>query len=478
MDSVARQRLVWGVMAGLTCGSGIQTTANAAGFALIEHGASGLGTAYAGAAAISNDSSTIWFNPAGMSELEDREMAFALHALNTDSTWTDRGTTLGVASGGARTSGPVTAEPGGTTALPNFYYAAPISSRWSYGLGIGIPFGSSTEYDRNWKGRYSTVESSLAVIDINPSVSYRVSDKVRLGFGVSFQQLDVEFGNALDSGSVCFAAAVDASFSTDECGSAGLVPGNSAEDSYLELTGDSTGFGFNLGALFLPSPDLKIGVAYRHSIEHDVEGDANYILNESLQTFLEGNSASAQSQLFTDNRLANGAISAEVELPATFSLSGAWQYDEKLQLLSDVTWTGWSSVPELRISFENPVQNDAVSTFDWQDVFRYSVGLTYQFNNQLLLRTGLAFDEEAIPNAQLRTPRIPGNDRTWFALGANYQVSSQLSFDIGYTRLTVDETPVDNAAPSPDVEGQGQIVRGVYDTAINILSAQVNWAFN
>ena len=84
----------------------LASVANAGGFALIEHGASGLGNAYAGAAAVSTDTSTVWFNPAGMSQLEDREVAAALHILTADTTFTDEGSRLGFRLGGAEVSGP------------------------------------------------------------------------------------------------------------------------------------------------------------------------------------------------------------------------------------------------------------------------------------------------------------------------------------------------------------------------------------
>ena len=43
--------------------------AYSAGFALIENSASGMGKAFAGAAAAAEDASTVWFNPAGMTYL-------------------------------------------------------------------------------------------------------------------------------------------------------------------------------------------------------------------------------------------------------------------------------------------------------------------------------------------------------------------------------------------------------------------------
>lgn len=455
----------------------------AAGFALIEHGASGLGNAYAGAAAVSVDGSTVWFNPAGMSDIDNREVAFALHILDSSTKFTDRGSELGSAVGGGPVSGADTDEAGTTEPIPNFYYVAPISKKWSYGLSVGAPFGSGTEYDRNWKGRYATVETSLTAIDINPALSYRVSDKVRLGFGISLQQLSAELATAVDSGSVCLGLISsddpeeNASYSLSDCLNAGLTPGNQPTDSFVDITGDSIGFGFNLGALFVPTPDVRIGLAYRHKIDHEVEGDAVFTVNSGLQDLLDSD-VNPETQPETQNIFRNVPISSDIKLPAAFSVSGAWQFNDRLQLLSDITWTGWSSFQELRVVFDNPAQSPTTAIQDWEDVFRYSLGLNYQLNAKLLLRAGIALDEEAIPSPQRRSARSPGNDRTWFAIGAGYRVSNKLSFDLGYTHILLDDAAIDNDSSSPDRPNSGTIIRGEYDASVDILSAQLNWEFN
>jgi long-chain fatty acid transport protein len=167
---------------------------------------------------------------------------------------------------------------------------------------------------------------------------------------------------------------------------------------------------------------------------------------------------------------------AAVELPATFSVSGAWEVNDKVELLADLTWTGWSTFKELRVDYENPVQSDTLSVQEWEDVIRISAGLNYQLNNKLTLRTGLAFDEEAIPNPQRRTARIPGNNRTWLSFGAGYKVNKNISFDVGFAHLSLDETPIDNI--NPESNGTALELRGLYESSVNILSAQFNWSFN
>ncbi|MEE9321637.1 MAG: outer membrane protein transport protein [Granulosicoccus sp.] len=443
--------------------------AQAAGFALIEHGASGMGNAYAGAAAVSSDTSTAWFNPAGMTEIDNRELAAALHVLNTDTEWTNAGTTL---FNGEEVSGSETASAGTTSPLPNLYYVAPINDQWSYGLSFGAPFGSSTEYDDNWKGRYTTLKSGVSAIDINPSVAYRLSDKVRLGGGISLQIMSVELESAIDSTAACFGSvgAVEPQICIDNFAAAdGSIPfGNQATDSSAELTGDSTAISFNLGALFLPTPELKIGVAYRHSTSHELDGDADFSVDPTLRAVLDAAGA--------EQFLADRGITAEIDLPPTLMISGAYNLNDRIQLLADYTWTGWSSFEELRVTYDNPAaQPDTVSIQDWNDVSRISAGINFKLNEKLMLRGGVALDEEAIPSPERRTARIPGNDRTWIAFGAGYQINKNISLDFGYAHLFLDETPIDN--PNTESPG-GSHVRGEYDSGVDIVSAQFNWAFN
>ena len=76
-------------------------SAHAAGFALIEVNATGQGNAYAGAAAATNNASTIFFNPAGMMNLEGEQLVLAAHYIDTSSDFENDGSTLAPALGPA-----------------------------------------------------------------------------------------------------------------------------------------------------------------------------------------------------------------------------------------------------------------------------------------------------------------------------------------------------------------------------------------
>jgi len=455
--------------------SGLALQAHAGGFALVEHGASGMGNAYAGAAAVAHDSSTIWFNPAGMSELEGREIAVGFHVLATTNDWSDRGTVLNPQFqplvDDPSVPGPDTFGGGTTSALPNFYYTAPIDETWSYGLGIGVPFGSTTEYDDGWKGRYGSLKSGLQVLDINPAVSYRVSDKVRLGAGISVQQLSAELTSAVDSSAACFGTV--GRVEPARCIEAGLDDfGNAELDSRGEITGDSTAMSFNLGALFLPRDGTRIGVAYRHGASHELEGTGDFTRGAALDAVL-GAAGEAGSPVGTF--LSDTGATAGVDLPATFMVSIAQEVGDRVELLGDLTWTGWSSFRELRVRYDNPIQPDTLSLQEWEDVVRVSGGVNFALNDSVILRGGVAFDQEAIPSPQRRTPRIPGNDRTWISFGAGYDVNENITLDVGYAHLFLPDTAIDNdGAESPG----STTIRGEYESSVDIFSAQFNWHFH
>ncbi len=320
------------------------STAYASGFALIEAGASGQGNAYAGAAAHAIDASTVFFNPAGMMNLEGQQLSIALHVIDPSADFDNDGSSLPAALGPF--GGPLTGEDddGGDTAfVPNFYWVKPLNDNTSFGFGVNTLFGLKTEYDDDWVGRYHGILSELKTLNFNPSLGYRVNDRLSIGGGVNMMLAKVNLTNAIDFGSLCLAAA----------GPATCVPGGAtpqAADGKADLDGDNfddLAFGFNLGLTYMISKQTTIGVAYRSEVDIDIEGDADFKLpnNATVQAVI------GATPLFVDTDL-----KADITLPASLSVSLAHQAD-KITWLADVTWTGWSSYDELRIKYASPVRS-------------------------------------------------------------------------------------------------------------------------
>ena len=382
---------------------------HAAGFALIEQNASGLGNAYAGQAAAATDASTVFFNPAGMTLLPDRQLVMAGHLIRPQAEFSG---TVSPAIGGGNGG-----DAGDLAFVPNAYYAFRLTPDLHLGVGLNAPFGLKTEYDPDWKGRTQAIKSEVKTVNLNPSIAWRAGESLSLGAGVSIQYAEATL--------------------TSSAGGAGVAT----------VKGDDYGWGFNLGALWQASEATRIGLAYRSEVEQTLDGDVG----------------------FSTAAMLNGPVNAAVTLPDSASLSLFHKLDTRWDLLADITWTGWSDFRELRIVRTNGDVLGTPTEENWSDSYRYSLGANYHLNDKLTLRGGVAFDETPVSDA-FRTARIPDEDRTWVAFGAQYRLSRKSAIDVGYAHLFIRDAAIDKAE-------NGVTLAGSYDASVDILSAQLTLGF-
>jgi long-chain fatty acid transport protein len=424
-----------------------------AGFALIEQSASQMGNAFAGGSAYAYDASTIFFNPAGLTRVP-HQLIIAGHVVKTSAEFEGEAFDL---LGNLVASGGDGGDAGDTALVPNFYYALPLNQGFVFGLGINVPFGLSTEYDDDWVGRYHAVKSEVTTVNINPSIAYKVNKDFSVGAGFSLQYVDAELTQAIDQGSLCVADAIQGgappAAAVAGCTAAGLPP--QGNDAFAKLEADDWSMGLNVGFLFQATPSTRIGAAYRSEVKHQVHGDAKFSNTHPLF---------AASDVFVKSDIEVG-----VDLPHMASLSFWHDVNSQWSLMGDVTWTGWKSFDELRIKYQDSSQPDTVTDQSWNNNLRYALGADYRYNSKWTFRGGVAFDQSPIPDDQARTPRIPGEDRTWVALGFGYNFSPAISIDVGYAHLFVSDPGVDSGGATI-----GQI-EGEYDASVDLLSAQLVW---
>lgn len=403
----------------------------ASGFALIEQNASGMGNAYAGQAAVAEDASTVFFNPAGLTRLSGRQVVVAGHAILPSAEFTNTGST---ASLNQATLGGNGGDAGSPALAPNLFYAMPIGKDITFGLGISAPFGLVTEYDANWAGRFHAVKSDLQTLNVNPSLGYKANETWSLGFGINAQQAKAELSKKANYGA------------------AGALFAN--QEGLATVEGDDWGWGYNLGVLFEPRPNMRVGFSYRSKVEYTLEGDVTYANRPAL---LAG-------------ALPNGAVTAKTTMPASASLSLYRVLSPGWDLLADATWTEWSLFDRLTVRRANgALVDDTVE--DWRDTWRFSLGANRHVSEHLTWRFGVAFDESPVPDAT-RTPRIPDADRVWLALGFQYRMDRKRALDVGYTHIFVDDSGVRIAATATT----GALV-GDYNNQIDILSVQYTHIF-
>ena len=416
--------------------------ANAAGFALMEQNASGLGNAYAGQAAAAEDASTIFFNPAGMTQIKGRQLVGALHAIYTTGEFNDNGSTG--PAGPLHPLGGDGGDPGDLSGVPNGYLSWEVvpNQLW-LGIGVNAPFGLKTEYDDDWVGRFHGTKSEVMSINVNPSIAWKANETVSFGGGLNLQYFKADL-----SSQVSYTAA-----------SGGLIPFAEGESN---VEGDDWSWGWNFGVMFNFSPSTRLGLHYRSRIDYELEGDAD---------FDDVPPVGALPLVFAD-----GDITADLEVPASFSIGLSHYFTPRLQLLADYTWTDWDSIETLRIMRTSGSQLTALP-LNFEDSWRAGIGLNYQLNDYWKLRFGVAYDESPVQD-EFRTPRLPDEDRVWTAIGAQWKFSPNGALDFGYAYIWVDEAELDLDSVDPSVSPlpRGNLV-GDYDANVHIFSMQMRYSF-
>lgn len=415
----------------------------ASGYHFGTQSASNQGVANSGAAEVM-DASTIFYNPAGMSRLEGTQVSGVINVITPDGEFTNTKTTtaLGKATGGGNGG-----NFGVTTAVPHAYLTHQINDQLHVGVGMFVPFGSHTDYDAGWVGRYQTLESQIKTLNLNPSISYKFNDTVSVGAGVSVQYIEGLLSKALDLGTATRNPALS---------------GNPAYDGKSEVTGDDIGYGFNLGALFNVNESTRVGVAYRSAIKHKLKGDLKFTVPAQLQATAIGAS------------LKNTDATLDVETPESFSINAFHQLNPEWALTADYTWTGHSRFDEIRIKATG--RTDSVTVTNWSDTSRYSVGATYTPNQTWSLRFGLAYDQSPESNAAERIASIPDSDRIWYALGGRYNFDQNNSIDLAAIYVQLKDSKIDRK-PLHTSEAAAGSISGDYSVSSITLGMQYNHRF-
>ena len=441
-----------------------------AAFALQENSGSAMGNAFAGGAAAAEDVTTLWSNPAGLSRLATPQVATAVHFITPSFKFHNDGSEpamfqpLGDSDGDA----------GSVNIVPNLYVAAPINRDFSVGVGINAPFGLVTEYDDNWIGRFQAVKSDIKTINVNPSASWRVSNTFAVGLGVNWQRVDAELTSQINYSAGLAQAAGQAA-------AGGLIPATLVPQivaatpglaSKVKVEGDDSAWGWNIGFLWDVTPQTRVGAQYRAAISYDVRGNVSF--DHPALPALPPQLAPVVGLLAANvtAAAANGGVKANVKLPDIANVSVFHKLNDRVDLMADIQYTRWSVFKALTfVRTTGQVLASTPENFD--DVWRFSVGATYHWNDAWSFRGGLAYDQSPV-NTPDRTPRLPDADRYWIAVGAQYRVNRNLALDAGYVYIPVKSPDISQNAGSTAANG---LLQGHYDVNVNIFSLQATYSF-
>ncbi|WP_027590878.1 outer membrane protein transport protein [Pseudomonas sp. RL] len=420
----------------------LSSQALANGLAINEHSASGMGTAFAGRSSNVLDASIVAGNPAGMSKLERREVSGGLafiHAL----------TDIEATSAKYKATDTADGDMVPFSTIPFGYYVTPVNDKLHFGLGLYVPFAVISDYEKNFQGRYKGLYSEVEVVNLQPTISYKVNDQVSVGGGLVISRIYGKLTNNLT-----------------------FNPGLS--DADVEIEGDDIAYGYNLGVLVDINEQLSWGLTYKSQVKYSLEGDTKV----SDISALTGMSA------------LNGTYDATVDItmPESIDTSVTYRVDDQWTLYGGATWTRWSRLDALVVKSTGvPAPFDAkfgklTEELKWEDTLAFAVGASYQLNPQWVLRAGLAVDESPTNDAH-RTTRIPVSDRTIVSFGAGWNINQDMTLDLAYSYLIEDEGEVNQAAtsiPTPPLGAPLTIqpaYSAKYENSAHGLAAQLTYRF-
>ena len=275
----------------------------------------------------------------------------------------------------------------------NFYanYGFLKDKKLQAGLGIFTPFGSSVTWPDDWEGRFVIQNIKLQTIFIQPTLSYRIGDKLGIGAGFIYATGGVELNRAIP------------------------VTDQNFFEGRAELYGDAKGYGYNIGVLFQASDNLSFGIDYRSSVKMKVD--------DGIPFFEVPNSLMDSFQAY--------GFTSEINLPFMASLGIGYKATPKLTLAFDVNYVGWSSFDSLIFDYKRntTVLQDTRQGKKYENSYAFRVGGSYQLKETMMIRGGAYYDITPVPDGYV-SPETPDSDRLGLTLGFGYKMTEKLDIDL------------------------------------------------
>jgi long-chain fatty acid transport protein len=377
-----------------------------------------LGLGYAGRS-VPEDASTVWFNPAGMSQLSARwTVTFGAPLISYQLDYTDQGSVSVLRQ---PLTGPLQSDGGRTSPVPYFYAVRRVNDRWWMGLGFNAPYGLGADYGETWVGRYHATNTELTVFNVNPTVAVKLNERVSVGLGIDVQRSHARFANMIDFGSL---GAV-----------LGLPLTPQAQDGKIELDATDWAVGYDLSVAWQVASRVRFASTYRAQVEHSLEGPADFTVPASAAAF-------QASGAFVPT-----SASAVLPMPRELSASASFDLNPKWTVVGDLTWTDWSQFKSFVVTFENPAQATLAQDASFADSARGAVGVIYRPNDLWRIRAGALYEDVPVPDAT-RTPRLPEANNTGFTLGGSYRVNQKWDLDFSWSHLIPHDAPIRLSDPA------------------------------
>jgi len=326
--------------------------------------------------------------------------------------------------------------------IPNLYYVSDLNSdKWRIGFSATSPYGLSTDWaSDSFAANYMT-ESDLEMLNFNPCVAYKVNDSLSIGGGVNY------FVQHMSKHKILTAAA--------------------STGGDFQLKGSDEGYGYNLGLLYTPLEDHRVGLSYRSKIDLTTVGTVTLDTLNAAYTALFGGSA------YTT------AMESKSTIPRSLALGYAYKPNEKWVVELDMEWTDWACVESELVTYPNEgvanrlavLNNGNPVSRDWNDVMAYGFGAEYKSTDKLDLRFGGFYHQTPVPSHSVDTA-LPDADKHGITMGLGYEFEDVI-LDLSYCFMRYRNRDVTNTIGA----STGSDLNGLYRGHVNIFAVAFTYKY-
>ena len=402
-------------------------------------------------------SESIYFNPAAAA-FQESKFDISLGATGILSSVT--ASTLPTADNGYKSDLQETSDNKMSTPLHMYINYKP-SKRWSVGLGFYTPNGSSMNWGGNWSGAHLIQDINLAAYTIQPTVSFKICDRLSIGAGLMITWGNFDLSRSLLSKTTrqgLIASEIDPTINnmnliinnpmaTDEqkAQAQQLLQQLQGGKAYLESTMDQSivaaqlsgnanvAIGVNAGILWDINDQWSLAMSYRSRMNMKVDrGHATMNIDPQAAALIAMfEQLKGGTQLIP--ALDQGTFHTELPLPTTVTWGVSYRPNAKWQMAVDLQWIGWSAYKDLNVAFNETELGikDIYSVKNYSNTLSARFGAEYRALNWLTARAGIYFDESPVDSNYLN-PETPSMTKIAYSLGASFRLARSLSLDLAY----------------------------------------------
>jgi len=333
--------------------------------------------------ALMADGASLFYNPGGVSFLKKNSFSIGVTPVISHAKYADESSAT-VSQTNSPASFPFTAY---------MVFGRP-ASRLKYGVAVYTPFGSAIEWEKGWTGRFAVTRSELTTIYFQPTVSYKISEKVGIGAGFVYGYGKVNFERDIP------------------------ITDNKGDYSSAKLEGTGNGFGFNAGIYYKSSERVSFGLTYRSEVKMNLDkGKATFTVPATLaSSFPSGN------------------FTASVPMPQIITFGTALKPCNNLTFVFDASMIGWKSFDTLAFDYETNTSElpDTKSPRNYKNAFSYRLGAEYSINKKIDARTGIKLLVSPIQDGYV-TPEVPDATHVNYSAGLGYNMGRGMNIDLSFT---------------------------------------------